>query len=571
MKITFKGFGLAGARASNFAPLVEAPHAAIPATAGNARGGTTPLEPSAEMATIEVLTAAGGPIPVSDDHRKNCAVVAETRGTTTEYKFYVRREHLTNAVVLTVADLARGALGITLPRPIPCDHADLRALYGEAATRGLQNASEIKARFLALIDKAAACGASDIQVELIGELAEVRFQVDGYLTDVIEEYDIGECTALFTTAFFYGDHGDEVEQPTEDQLASVTSRDKMPPALGGLRMFFSPRPGGRHMNIRCIRAELPIKGDDLTPLGLEPDQEAMAYAILGMGWGLFTSGAPTEAGKSQTLTTFMRTFRKMRGNRVKVAGAADPPETMEKGITLFDVKSETSTGEDPYIKVLKALLRTAPHAVMLAECRGASAANAAFDISNIGKWCGASLHTGEALTIPERYVELGVDPRLAFNAKRHIGWESQRLLPKLCVHCRVQLVEAAKTNLRYRSELSRYRDLLGSEADTLYVRGPGCSACSSTAKVTIPGLHGRKLVAEIIVPTEELCALLRENLTAGRGHWLNKMGGISMRVRALPLLLSGQVGVAEFSEFLVNSDEDFANDLAMRPHQEAAE
>ncbi|MDB5392889.1 MAG: type secretion system protein [Rhodospirillales bacterium] len=516
------------------------------------------LGPSAPLKT-EILTAPGGALgDIEDALRRNVAVLSD--GT-----FYIHSAVISDPQARSLTDRAR-RLGINLKEPEPVELSVIRELYGTAATKRIDNAEGIKARFVAMIEEAVAFRTSDIQVKLNEEQgsAEVRFQIDGFLSGVVEEFHHDELEALITTAFYYGDNGDATPNPSKNQKVTVNKRHKLPPGVFSLRLHFAKLASGRHLNIRVIYEKLAVSGQGLSALGLPREIERTLLYVQTLGKGLLTIGAPTEHGKSTTLTVWLGDLLDSRGGKLTVASVDDPPEGLDPRIIYFPVSDGGGDEVDSFTEALKASLRIAPHVVRVGECREGPPARMAFDAANTGKLVSTTIHCAGVLNIPSRYEELGVPTLLAYSAERHACWYSQRLVPKLCPGCRRLLSEAAKKDARLDVLRERFEGALGQAAGDLYARGPGCDNClKRSAKIGIAGIKGRQLIGETLIPDQRICDLLRNRQHEdARRTWLVDTGGRSMALVGYPYLLRGDIGVQEWVSY-VASAEDLKCDLAL--------
>jgi general secretion pathway protein E len=516
------------------------------------------LTPDA-TAKVEILTAPGGALgDIEDTLRRNVAVLSD--GT-----FYIHSAAISDPRARSLKDRAR-RLGIALKDPEPVELSVIRDLYGTAAVRSIDNAEGIKARFVAMINEAVSFRTSDIQVKLNEEQgsAEVRFQIDGFLSGVVEEFHHDELEALITTAFYYGDNGDATPNPSKNQKVTVNKRHKLPPGIFSLRLHFAKLASGRHLNIRIIYEKLAVSGQGLSALGLPPEIERTLLYVQTLGKGLLTIGAPTEHGKSTTLTIWLGDLLDSRGGKLTVASVDDPPEGLDPRIIYFPVSDGGGNEVDSFTEALKASLRIAPHVVRVGECREGPPARMAFDAANTGKLVSTTIHCAGVLNIPSRYEELGVPTLLAYSAERHACWYSQRLVPKLCRGCRQTLSDAARADQRLDVLLERFVGALGRDVGNLYARGAGCESClGKSAKIGIAGIKGRRLIGEILIPDQRICDLLRNRqYDDARRVWLVEIGGQSMAVVGYPYLLAGDIGVQEWVSY-VSSAEDLKSDLAL--------
>lgn len=513
----------------------------------------------------ELLTAPGGPLgDIEDALRRNVAVLSD--GT-----FYIHQAAISDPAARSLKDRAR-RLGIVLKDPAAVELSVIRELYGSDAVRSIDNAEGIKARFVAMINEAVSLRTSDIQVKLNEEQrsAEVRFQIDGFLSGVVEEFHHDEVEALITTAFYFGDNGDATPNPSRNQKVTVNKRHKLPPGVFSLRMHFAKLASGRHLNIRIVYEKLAVGGQGLGALGLPSEIERTLLYVQTLGKGLLTIGAPTEHGKSTTLTLWLSDLLDSRDGKLTVASVDDPPEGLDPRIIYFPVSDGAGDETDSFTEALKASLRIAPHVVRVGECREGPPARMAFDAANTGKLVSTTIHCAAVLNIPSRYEELGVPSLLAYSAERHACWYSQRLVPKLCRGCRRTLAEAAGDNPRLDVLKERFEHALGRDVDNLYARGAGCENClGKSSKIGIAGIKGRRLIGEILIPDQSVCDLLRERRhDAARRAWLVDKRGQSMVIVGYPYLLAGEIGVQEWVSY-IGSAEDLKTDLALRAEAEA--
>ncbi len=508
-----------------------------------------------------LLTIPGGGLDVPDDVRQACALYSD--GT-----FLVHRPHLHSARILETQKQAHERLNVPVRPPEAVDLPRLFQAYGESATQRLPDATGARQRLLHHIEQAAAAGASDIQMTWRGDRAEVRFQVHGYLTDVIDELHAREAEALMTTAFYLADHSDSCEKPAEAQKSSVTNRRLLPANVLALRMQFAPLGDGRHLNIRLCYAVIPGVGQTLTSLGLPGHVLRHLYTMQQRASGLKTICAPTEHGKSTTLHFWLCDLSDSRSNRLTIVSCDDPPEGLDPRILHFPVPSRAPDGRDPLDVAFETALRVAPHAVRLGECRTPWQAQKAYETANFGKLVATTLHCDQVLEIPSRYVELGIPRETAYAAHRHAGWTGQRLIPCLCRTCAERLTDVAKRDERRAALLDGYR-AVGIPVENILVRGPGVvgkepcpECCHPDLRVPMPGLVRRQLVAECVRPTPELMAVLRDDMDEARRRWIAG-GGTSMRLVAHGLLLEGVIGADECAEF-GGSAEQIGFDLRAR-------
>lgn len=406
-----------------------------------------------------------------------------------------------------------------------------------------------RARLKDIIFFAAASHTNDVKIDCIDDLAIVRLQKDNALSGKVSRYDMTaqEANALITSVFNYADQGDPVEKPTQDQKFTITDPRKLPPNVQTIRGQTAVREDGRRLDLRFIYKSTEVAGRGLADIGLLPEQLESLYFVQNIGAGLFTITAPTDNGKSTTLNLFCIDMVQARGGHIDVVGIDDPVEFMAPELcqlAMYDV----GDGEDPFAQKIHTSLRLAPHAIKIGECRTAATAEASIDAAVTGKLVMTTQHTTGAFGVPFRYERMGVSRHVAYDASVHVCWMSQRLVPALCPDCRISLFSDLRAlDIRRLATIRQFRKLLEAVEGSYFVRGPGCSTCHGDKLFSNPGLKGRALVAEVILPDRETCMLLAaEKEYEARRRTIVEIGAPTIALHGFSLLREGRIGVEEY-------------------------
>jgi general secretion pathway protein E len=145
-----------------------------------------------------------------------------------------------------------------------------------------------------------------------------------------------------------------------------------------------------------------------------------------------------------------------------------------------------------FARGLRAILRQDPDVILVGEIRDEETAEIATQASLTGHLVLSTLHTNTAAGAITRLQDLGVDNFLLASTVR--GIISQRLLRKLCQHCRVK------------SETDEYnRSLLGLPVGASIYQSKGCAACNNT------GFLGRQALFELVSVDSPLQKLIHRN------------------------------------------------------------
>lgn len=497
---------------------------------------------------LTLLTASNGPLACSLALQLKVAIFSD--GTC-----LVNDKARTNEEVLTLILRARQNPTFRLKMK-PVEYVDTNRLQAVAAEYDVsagvaETSTALRGRLTDLIHRAIHARANDIEINQIDDVATVRFQVHGYLTDVVEEFHGKESTGIFTTLFNLRDHGDGVELPHKDQKFSVVSPEKIPEAIMGIRVQTLPTPKGRALQARLNYLANSFATDGLRSLDLTPRQLKALYYIQSVPAGIISFTGPTESGKSATFNIWLSDLIDARHGGIKVFAADDPPEGIDPRIINYDVRSLDTGDEDPFYKALQIGLRLSPHFIKVGEIRSEASASLAYYAANTGKPVGCSVHCDCILDVPSRYEELGMHHRLAYHPTRHTAWIGQRLIPCICDECSPELGEVAENDERRAALFSAFEDALGSDvASKLKVRGAGCPACTPVGSITPPGIIGRRLAAEVLLPTPKFMSLLESRPAEARKTWIADQHGLSLRLRAYDYLRQGLIGAEEYTRFV---------------------
>jgi len=495
-----------------------------------------------------VLTAPGGELYHLDPSlAEKCALVREDGMLT----LYVLASYQSSAEI----DSFRRAAGLHLSEAIPAPQVatlkvirDFNVAEAEAQlTSSTGTGSRAKLKDIILF--AATTHTNDVKIDSVEDHAVVRLQKDNALSGNVSRYDMTaqEASALITSAFNYADQGDPVEKPTQDQKFTITDPKKLPSNVQTIRGQTAVREDGRRLDLRFIYKSTEVAGRSLADIGLLPKQLESLYFVQNLGAGLFTITAPTDNGKSTTLNLFCIDMVQARGGHIDVIGIDDPVEFMAPEIcqlAMYDV----GEGEDPFAQKIHTSLRLAPHAIKIGECRTLSTAEASIDAAVTGKLVMTTQHTTGAFGVPFRYERMGVSRHVAYDSSVHVCWMSQRLVPALCPVCRIPLfADLSELDPRRMATIREFRELLENIEGTFFVKGPGCANCQGNKLFSNPGVKGRALAAEVILPDRETCSLLAADKEfEARRRMIVDAGTPTIALHGFLLLREGRIGVEEF-------------------------
>jgi type IV pilus assembly protein PilB len=222
-------------------------------------------------------------------------------------------------------------------------------------------------------------------------------------------------------------------------------------------------------------------------LGLDAQRAAVLARLVGKPHGLFLATGPTGSGKTTTLYSVLQSIYTPE---LKILTIEDPVEYELPGVAQIPVRPSRNF---TFATGLRAILRQDPDVVMVGEIRDSETAQIAIRAALTGHQVFSTLHTNDATGAVTRLIDMGVEPFLISSSLE--GVLAQRLVRKICEHCRVPY--AVDANVR-----ERFAALGGSDLAGIFFHGTGCDECRGT------GYRGRIGIFELLPITAELRELI---------------------------------------------------------------
>lgn len=362
--------------------------------------------------------------------------------------------------------------------------------------------SEMQRHAMDLFRKAVALRASDIHIRVAIKqgITKVYFRVHNDLelqADHPATWGIQLCSAIYTAM---SDVSDATYEPLSRQDGRISGRDRLPEGLDGIRIATTPQVHGNVMVLRLLY-QSSGKSTDICALGYSPEQKAQVTLMQRRPTGINIIAGPTGSGKSTTLQCTLLDIHKACHGAKHIITVEDPPEYPMPGIVQTPVANANTEQERSvaFQAAIKAAMRLDPNVIMIGEMRDPPSARLGVQAAMTGHQVWTTVHANNGFSIVDRMVDLGVPLNTMTDPTIVTGLICQRLLKVLCPECRVPLARVLE---RYSAD-DRERALAVAPVGSLFVAGDGCAKCNHT------GIAGRTVVAEVIVPDEELMDLLR--------------------------------------------------------------
>lgn len=323
--------------------------------------------------------------------------------------------------------------------------------------------------------------ASDIHIEPTENNCTVRARVDGKLSEIfIFDKDIYPPLASRLKI-----------------LANLDIAERRKPQDGR----FSTDVGGREYDFRF--STLPIMyGESIVLRVLDKEKALIRLEDAGMDeagykklhtalktpYGIILVTGPTGSGKT---TTLYGALNELRSVEEKVITVEDPVEYRMNLIQQVQVRASVGLS---FADALRSILRQDPDKIMIGEIRDQETLEIAIKAALTGHLVISTLHTNDAISSIPRMVDMGIEPYLISGSL--VAIQAQRLIRKICPHCKVEDNLPAAVIAPYKQYLPD---------DTIFYKGEGCRECNGV------GYMGREMISEVLPISEELSSLIAQS------------------------------------------------------------
>lgn len=338
---------------------------------------------------------------------------------------------------------------------------------------------------------AAARSATDVHLQPSqqSDKIQVRFRIDGSLRS-IKSYPISlHESVLRAIVDGFANEQIDVTNPQDMNFMFKVSASKEIE----LRVSTIPAKtrGGATLKV-VLRLLANDKGlVSLSDLGMSEHNVATMKELGALPSGLVLVTGPTGSGKTTTLATEMVDAYQNDPNR-NFHTLEEPVEMRHEGMTHTECGKRLS-----FADALRSVLRQDPDVILVGEIRDTETAELAYQAAMTGHLVFSTLHTNNAHLSVDRLLMMGIERDIIATNTTAIA--AQRLIGKLCPHCRVKtrLADDPVRFVKYGSN-----GVFNGESEPIvYKANPnGCSECKAGAN----GMKGRTGIIEILRFTPEI-------------------------------------------------------------------
>ncbi|NWC64018.1 Flp pilus assembly complex ATPase component TadA [Cedecea sp. P7760] len=461
-----------------------------------------------------------------DKSQSHCLYVLNELDASTE--FFELREHLRSQGHI---------LGVTW-----CNREDLEKIsqqFSDGRDDSFEGTSDFQNLNLALIAEATKMRGSDIHIRIEHKYTRVLYRIDGNLLKMRTE------SAEWGTRLVNALYNSMCEEHSKTTLSftepcDARAREEFVNGSGLSTIRFASRPGGQGRLAVALRLVSRRKQSlHFEQLGLTPAEEIMLRRALSSSGGIFFSG-PTGHGKS-TVCQVSAEFLAREDPGENIMSVEDPIESPIEGVF------QTPLGLQTFAEAIKNLLRMDPDRIYLGEVRDADTANGVVEAIQTGAPVLTTIHTNSPADIPQRLRRFGVDEDLLFDPTIISCLVGLRLVPLLCMHCRIPWHEGRV------SVSPVMQDMVETHAQVqgVFLRKPGgCTCCGNT------GIHGRTGIFEVIETDNRFMRLYSsQGKMAAYLDWIER-GGVTLCQNLLRLINSGVTDPVWAHRRIINLDRD---------------
>lgn len=338
-----------------------------------------------------------------------------------------------------------------------------------------------------LFREASSARATDLHVEPARGHVTVRRRVDGLLTEV-DRLPVTLGRAAVSRLKILTNLNIAEKRLPQDGRARLRVADRD----YDIRVATMPTIHGEGIAIRFLSAN--TQAPELSRLGLSPPDLALLKREISHAHGMIIVTGPTGSGKTTTLAAVLN---HLNDPARKLVTIEDPVEYQVGGVNQVQVHPEIGLS---FARTLRSLLRFDPDIIMVGEMRDGETASIGVNAALTGHLVLTTLHTNSAAGAIVRLLDLGVQAYLIASTVRCVV--AQRLVRKLCIHCRESYDAPAELIAQLPVHGQRQK------APVRLWRPAGCGYCGGS------GYSGRAAIFEIMSVDDELRRCIKPDVSA---------------------------------------------------------
>lgn len=378
----------------------------------------------------------------------------------------------------------------------------------------------------ALLNDAVKRGASDIHFEPEHGFLRIRYRIDGVLRQIRSLHKNYWSAMVVRLKVISGMNIAETRAPQDGRISLSLSGRSV-----DFRVSAQPTTHGENVVLRILDRQKGIV--PLEDLGLQEDELKMLRLMMARPEGIILVTGPTGSGKTTTLYSILNHVNTEGVNIMTLEDPVEYPMAMIRQTSVNEVaKLDFASG-------IRSMMRQDPDVILVGEIRDQETAEMAFRAAMTGHQVYSTLHTNSAIGAIPRLQDLGVLPDIM--AGNIIGVVAQRLMRRLCTHCREP----------YHPDDELTQKILGVDpgwSGDIY-RAVGCEHCDNT------GYRGRVAIMELFKMNGDIDELIARRATGREIREAARRTGFrTLAEDAVSRVLAGQTSLDEISRVVDLTD-----------------
>jgi type II secretory ATPase GspE/PulE/Tfp pilus assembly ATPase PilB-like protein len=363
-------------------------------------------------------------------------------------------------------------------------------------------------------------GASDIHFEPEQAFLRIRYRIDGVLWQIRSVHDRYWPAMCVRLKILAGMDIAEQRSPQDGRVNLFLCGSQI-----DFRVSSHPTLHGENIVLRVLDREKSII--PLEAMGLRLPQLQMLKNMLEKPEGLLILTGPTGSGKTTTLYSMLGHLNHPHVNIMTLEDPVEYPHMLMRQTSINEANKVD------FVSGIRAILRQDPDIILVGEVRDEPTAAMAIRAAMTGHLVMTTLHTNNAIAAFARLTDFGISPQMMGGSV--VGVIAQRLLRRLCRHCKVQTLPDAKTK-------SLLQSLFPSNAaeSMIVFQAAGCEYCRMS------GYRGRLAIMEMLTMHPTLDALLTAQASTQQlQQQARQYGYTTLAEEGLQLVLSGETSMQE--------------------------
>ena len=385
-----------------------------------------------------------------------------------------------------------------------------------------------------LVAGALSIDASDIHMEPEETYVELRYRLDGVLTEVIK-LDPETYNLLLSRVKLISGMKLNIKKDSQDGRFSI----RLPAGEVEVRVSILPGAYNESVVMRILNPKsISVPLEDL---GINEKLLNILKREMDRPDGMILTTGPTGSGKTTTLYAFLK---RVQTPGIKIVTIEDPIEYHLPGI----VQTQTNEKGYSFAEGLRATVRQDPDIIMIGEIRDNETASIAINSALTGHLVFSTLHTNDAAGTFPRLIDLGINSKVITSALRIAM--AQRLVRKLCQFCKKEIPVEGETKKKIDQILSEIEDKNYIPANTNKIYSPvGCEKCNQIGYKGRTGIYEAILTDDKIENAVELNPSEREIWQAAKGQ-----GILTMKQDGVLKILQGMTSMEELERVISLQD-----------------